>query len=314
MGKLPLEFYPEKPAPADVGQRALEAGKLGLAGGAGLGLLREVLSDKPDYLKGTLGGALLGGLGAGSLAAYQSADPFQRGSVPGQAYQSALQSALMKTVGGADVPEVAQSAMQSALTSVLTGRGRFTPEEQQSLVQQFTQSVLPTKGGWEKRIKLAGKVADQLASEQPMRAMRGLQLMTDVMPDVDIKAAAGHALERLRGGRYRKEEERAALAALGARIKQRLTSYASMSPALDELRRMKEEYATGKLTPEDFAKRVGILTGRFGPVTEEAERMRQFLREVIARPVSLRGAPDRISRLYMKSPMHGELVEKALGG
>lgn len=310
----PLEFYPEKPEPSDIGQRALEAGKLGVVGGAGLGLMRELLSDEPSYLRGTLGGALLGGLGAGSLAAYQTADPFQRGSVPGQAYQSALQTALMKTVGGADLPETAQSAMQSALTSVLTGRGRFTPEEQQSLIQQFTQSVLPTKGGWEKRIKLANKVADQLAGDRPMQAMRGLQLMADVMPDLDIKTAAQHALERLRGGRYRKGEERAALAALGTRIKQRLGEYETTVPALDELRKMKEEYAAGKLTPEDFAKRVGILTGRFGPATEEAERMRRFLQGVIARPVSLEGAPDRISRLYQRSPVHGELVEKALGG
>jgi len=314
MGELPLKFYPEKAVPGDIGQHALAAGKLGAIGGAGVGFLRELMKDDPKYLRGTLGGALIGGLGAGSLSAFQRADPFQQGGVPGQAYQAALQSALAKTVGGEDLPETAQSAMQSALTSVLTGRGRFVPEEQQALIQQFTQSVLPTRGGWEKRIKLANKVADQLTSERPMQAMRGLQLMAEVMPDMDIKTAAGHALERLRGGRYQKPEERTELAALGARIKQRLETYTSVSPALEELHKMKQEYATGKLTPEDFAKRVGILTGRFGPATEEAERVRQFLQEVIARPVSTEGGADNISKLYMESPTHGELVTRALGG
>jgi hypothetical protein len=297
---------------SDVLAKALEAGKWGAAGGAGLGALSSLVSGEGNYLRNTLAGALLGGGATGGFAAYQAADPFQRGGVAGTAYQKALERTLGETIGGSTLSEAGSAGLRDALISTLTGQGSFEPEEQSALVQQFTQSTLPTKKGWDRRIKLASKVADQLTSDNPRKAFRGLRVMAQVMPDVDMKTAAQHALQRIESGQTRLPEEISALAALGNRIRARLETYNQATPAVDSLRAMKSEFGSGKINPEEFAQRIGLLTGRFGEQTPEAQRLRQFLQQVIARPVSRTKPNSLMGRTMSEAPEVGDLVMSAL--
>jgi len=302
---------PQPEQQPDVLSSALHAGKWGAAGGAALGGIRGALKGK-DFLKNTLGGALLGALGAGGFTAYHKASPFQQGGVAGTAYQDAMQRALGEAVGGGNFSDISSGAMEQVLTSVLSGKGEFKPEQQRALVQQFTQSTLPTKKGWARRIKLADKVSSQLTSGNPRTAYRGLRVMAKVMPDTDMRTAAEHALKRIESGRMRLPEERAALAALGERMRSRLGMYHKATPALGALSEMKSQYGSGKLSNEQLAQQIGILTGRFGSKEEKAQRTRQFLQQMIARPVS-KTAPDSLMGQTMReAPDIGDLVMSAM--
>lgn len=296
---------------SDALSSALRAGKWGALGGGTLGGIRGVTTGK-DFLKNTLGGALIGALGAGGFTAYHKASPFQQGGVAGTAYQDAMQRALGEAVGGGSLGDVGSGAMQQALMSVLSGKGNFTPDQQSALVQQFTQSTLPSKKGWERRIKLADRVAAQLTSGNPRTAHRGLRVMARVMPDTDMRTAAEHALQRIEGGRTQGPEERAALASLGERMRSRLVMYRKASPALSALSGMKSQYGAGKMSNEQLSQQIGLLTGRFGSKEEKAQRMRQFLQQMIARPVAKTAPGSLMGQTMSESPEIGNLVMSAL--
>jgi len=307
-------FIPNTNSPPEQGPdvlgSALNAGKWGALGGATVGGVRGAL--KGDFLKNTLGGALLGALGAGGFTAYHKANPFQQGGVAGTAYQDAMQRALGEAVSGSPLDEVGSGAAQQALMSVLSGKGRFTPDEQSSLVQQFTQSTLPSQKGWERRISLADKVSNQLASGKPQAAYRGLKVMAQVMPDMDMRTAAEHALKRIETGRMRGPEDQAALAALGARMRSRLDMYRKATPAIGALSSMKSKYGGGKLSDEQLAQQVGILTGRFGSKDEKSQRMRTFLQQALARPVNKTAPGSLMGQTMAEAPEVGNLVMSAL--
>jgi hypothetical protein len=307
------ELSPQPPSAApDVLSRALQAGKWGALGGATLGGIRGAIKGK-DFLKNTLGGAILGALGTGGFTAYHHASPFQRGGIAGTAYQEAMQRALGEAVGGAPLSDIGSSAIQQALMSVLAGKGQFTPDQQRALVQQFTQSIIPTEKGWSRRINLAERVANQLKAGKPHRAVRGLQTMAQVIPDMDMRTAAQHALQRIKSGRFRLPEERAALAALGERMRTRLDLLRKAQPAVSALAQMKSRYGLGELSTEELAQQIGLLTGRFGAQHEKAQLMRQLLQDMISRPVQKTSPGSLIGRTMEESPELGATVMEALG-
>ena len=301
----------EQAAQPDILGSALSAGKWGALGGGALGGLRGLMRGK-GFLKNTLGGALLGALGAGGFTAFHKADPFQRGGMAGTAYQEAMQRALGEAVGGGTLSDVGSGALQQALMSVLSGKGQFTPDQQQALVQQFTQSLLPTEKGWGKRIKLGEQVSHLLSSNRPQRAYGGLRAMSKVMPDMDMRTAIQHAMQRIEAGRIRSPEERSALAALGSRMKSRLEMYRKATPAIGALGELKSQFGAGGLSSEDLAKRVGLLTGRFGAKDEKSQRMRQFLQETIARPAATRQPGNLLGSTMREAPALGDYVMSAL--
>jgi|GEM_PF-5811276 len=287
--------------------KSLGLGGVGGLAGAGLGAGKALLTGG-DILSGTLAGALKGGLGTGATAAYALANPIQRGLQLGKAYESGVQGALGRLVSGEG--DVFEGATEGALGALLAGRGRFTPEEQQSLVQQFTQSVLPSGKGWKRRIRLGERTAKKLMSRSPSAALRGLRTMRAVMPDVDMKAAVEHAIQRIEAGQLRTPEQRMALAALGRRISNRLNIYRQAAPQLEGLAKLKRDFARGKMSALDFSQRVGLLTGRFGGNREEIARMRKFLQEVIARPVKGKGNP--LMDLYANDPDIARMMDLAI--
>jgi hypothetical protein len=298
-----IEFDPK--SDPNLLAKALTLGVPGAAIGGILGAGKAVLGGG-DLLRSTLAGALTGGAGVGGTTAYLLADPIQRGLVLGQAYEAGLGGALENLMKG---KSALGGATQSALQSILSGRGRFTPEEKKSLIQQFTQTTLPSAKGWNRRIRLAQKTAQQLMGRNPARAIRGLKVMQAVMPDVDTRAAVQHAIKRISSGQVRSPHEKQALGALGRRILNRLNIYRQAAPQLSRLADLKRQFARGEMSAADFAARIGLLTGRFGGTREEVARMRQFLQEVAARPVGAKGSP--LTDLYVQDPDIAALYEKA---
>jgi len=306
--KLDIPGAGASKTPGELLQSGTQWAPHGLIGGALLGGAKSLLSGG-DFLSDTLSSALLGALGAGGTKAYLEADPFQRGGVTGQALQSAALGAGKSMLSGEDMSEAGISGLQSGLQSLLSGKGRFTPEDRKALIQQFTQSVLPTEKGWGRRGELMKRVGRALQSKDPRVAMPGLKRLTQV-GNMDVSTAAKHAIERLMGGRFRAPEERTALGALGQRITGGLSEHAELTPILEKLRGLKEEYASGKLDPEGFAKRVGILTGRFGDQSEEANRARQAIQQVLAQQIPRQRMSSTEARAF-STPGMGELIQKA---
>lgn len=287
--------------------KSLAFGGLGTLGGGLYGLGKSILGGE-DPFKGTLASALKGGLGTGATAAYALANPLQRGMVLGSAYESGLNKALQQMISGRG--NAFGAATEGALESILSGRGRFTPEEKQSLIQQFTQSALPSSKGWQRRIKLGEQTARKLLGRNPSAALRGLKVMQTVMPDMDMRTAVQHAIDRITSGQLRTPVERMALSALGRRIYNRLNIYRQAAPQLKRLASLRKNYSTGGMRADEFAKRVGLLTGRFGGNREEVARMRQFLQEIIARPVGQ--DKSEIGKLYASNPEVASLMQLAM--
>jgi hypothetical protein len=291
-------------------QQALRVGKYGAGAGAGLGALHSILGGG-DFLRETLAGALLGGVGSGAAQQYATMDPFQRGGVGGQALEAGGKALAQSVIGGEPLSGAAADALTAAAASVLSGRGRFTPEQQQALIQQFTGSVFPTAGGWQRRLDLAKRVAQTLQGEQPSLAYQDIQTLQRVMPGAQMRGILSNIVERLRGGRFQTPEQKQEIAALGRSISERLARYRQVTPILGAMRRLKEGYAGGRISPETYSKHLGLISGRFGAKTPEAQRLRSFIQEVIARPAP--ALPTSVAgEMRMRDPEIGRLVARAL--
>jgi hypothetical protein len=137
--------------------------------------------------------------------------------------------------------------------------------------------------------------------------------VAQIIPDMDMRTAAQHALQRIKAGRFHLPEERAALAALGERIRTRLDLLRKAKPAVSALAQMKSRYGLGELSTEELAQQIGLLTGRFGAQHEQAQHMRQLLQDMISRPVPKTSPGSLIGRTMEESPELGAAVMEALG-
>lgn len=306
----PLGVAEPVPSKSTALMAALKGAIPGAIAGGGLGALRAGLGGAGDYLRQTLAGALLGGVGTGGATYLSKAGPFARGGMGAKALESGGEEMTKAMLTGASIPSAAARSVAAGTRSLLTGRGRFTPEQQEALVQQFLQSTLPTTVGWQKRIGLARKTVGQLGADRPRRALRGLRTLGKVAPDAATQALVGDAIERLTGGRFRGGEQQQALGALSQGLGRRADLYEKILPTLQELHKLKQRYAGKEIAFPELSKRFGIVTGRFGRSGAEAERLRSFIREIIARPVSAKPT-TAIERATMETPQLGELLESA---
>jgi hypothetical protein len=292
-------------------QRALRTGGWGALAGAGVGALRAGLSADKEYLRDTLAGALLGGLGAGATQYISEADPFTRGGAPAKSFEAAKQRFLttMLAEPTASPREAAQEALQTGLAEYLSGKHEFTPEEQKALSQQFIKAKLPTGAGWRKRIDLAQQATTKLQAT-PRAAATQLALLQKVAPDPEMQEYAGEALARLRSGAAATPEGRHALATLAQAIQGKLPEYHKATNVLDALNVMKETYGKGALTEEAVAKNLGLVTGRFGSESEEAAKTRKLVQQILASPVVTH--PTDPYAKALAEPELGSLVERAM--
>lgn len=298
----------------ELATEAAPATAIGAGAGGIYGLIESALTGK-DYLSNTLAKALLGASTAGTSKAYAEADPFQRGGVAGRAYGEALRGGVGDLLSGGSMEDAAFSGTRSALISALLGRGSMQPEQSKSLVQQITQSKIPSVGGWKKRISKASEVAQKLKSGSPRMALAGLKLMTRIMPDMDMRSAAQHGIKLIQSGQKLTPELRNALAALGKRIESGLGTYREATPAFGRLQQLLADYSKGSIDSEELAKNMGLFTGKYGPQTPEAKRYRNFILQALARPVG-GGKPSSktlLGRTGEKSPQLASLVMSALG-
>jgi hypothetical protein len=315
---VPKETEPDsqdqQPAFVDKLQEAAKkGGGIGALAGAGLGALRAALSGEGGYLKNTLAGALMGGgIGTGTSYLAQT-DPFTQGSPIAKAFEAAK----AQVFGGAADPqkstgEIAGQALMTGAGELLSGKHEFTPKEQKALVQQFVKTKTPSVRGWQRRINLANEAIQELQTN-PAGAIDELQTLVRVAPDVEMRQYAGEALANIRSGRYTKPEQLNALAATAQQMGRRLRDYQQASGAIEALNKLKERYGAGQVNPETLAKNLGLLTGRFGPETEEAKSMRGFLQEVLARPVHTHRPSPYPESVATSAPDVFSLIQKARG-
>lgn len=292
-------------------KRALRYGKWGALGGAGLGALRSAMvpSEDRSYLRDTLAGALIGGLLAGGTGYGTAKGPFWRGGTAGKALEAGRQAALQSAADPEATPsEVAGRALVQAVNSAISGEGEFGPEQQQALVSQLVKSQVPSSGGWRRRVNLLESAAQALQTE-PEAAVDALQALQTVAPDPESQQLAGEAIRHIRSGRSDPNTANA-LAAIGRTLQDKTRLYQRATHTIDALNLMKEQYASRQLTPEEVAKNVGLLTGRFGSTTPQAQQLRQLVLQSIARPVrvepespypSMQGASSELARLIRRA-------------
>jgi hypothetical protein len=294
-------------------ERAGRSGLVGAAAGAGLGALRAGLSkdENKSYLRDTLAGALLGGLGAGGASYISEGGPFARGGAPAKSFSAARQKYMDTLLSRPDVSpgEAGREALQTGLYEYLSGKHEFTPQQQKALTQQFVKARVPTGGGWRRRINLAQQAVTGLMS-QPRTAARQLALLQKAAPDPEMKMLAGEALARLRSGGASSPEGRHALATVARSMQGRLPGYHKATNVLDALNVMKEMYGKGTIGGEDVAKNLGLITGRFGAETPEAEQTRQLVQQILANPIRLHSKSPYSQAAAM--PGIGPLIERAM--
>jgi len=268
-------------------RQALSAGKYGAITGASLGLLRSLTAPEGqrDYLKNTLAGALIGGVGAGGVSYLSSGDPWSKASPAAKSFEAGQEEA-QKGLADPNVEptDAVRRGLYTGLTEWLSGKHEFTPEEQKALVQQLVKAKVPTGAGWRKRVTLAEQAVQQLQSN-PSAALPSLVTLQRVVPDTETRAYINEAIADIRSGRAQTPEGLNALASIGRAIQERIGSHRDATQVIDALNMMKEMYGSGQLSPADVAKNVGLVTGRFGSKSESAERVRQLLQEAFARPV-----------------------------
>lgn len=276
----------------------------------GVGGVSALLGGLGSLLTGgnPLSSAAKYGLGGAGTAAYALADPFQRGGMLGKAFESGAGGALQGLMTGGDA---SSGALQGAMTSLISGKGRFTPEEQKSLAQQFVQSVIPSVRGWRKRITDAERASRQLMGRNPASAMPMLKKLIKVLPDVQSKASISHAMKMISSGNIVTPNERNALGSIGRFLLGHLNIHKQLTPQLDTLAKLKQMFAAGKLSTEDIAKRMGLVAGRFGSSREEVQRMRNFMQQVFARPVQGKG---ELAGLFSQDPEVAAMMSKAMSG
>ena len=297
--------------------RLRRAGRVGLTGavaGAGLGALRAALfgGENKRYLRDTLAGAMLGGLGTGASSYLAESGPFTRGSAPAKSYEAARQRFMntMLTAPGTTPSNAAREALQTGLTEYLSGKHEFRPQEQQALAQQFIKARVPTGGGWRRRVNLLQRAITRLQSS-PGAAAKQLALMQKVAPDPETRTYAAEALARIRSGAAAAPEGRHGLATLAQALQTRLPEYRKATNVVDALNVMKEMYGKGKLSEADIAKNLGVITGRFGSTSGQAERTRRLIQQMLASPVATH--PKAPYARAAASPQISSLIERAMG-
>lgn len=264
---------------------ALGAGKWGAIIGGGLGALRAAMAPKEErnYLRDTLAGALLGAVGAGGTAYLARSSPFARGGAGAKGFEAGKAVALARMLQdpSATPTDVARESVSAALGEILSGRHEFGPEEQQALVQQFVKAKVPTSTGWRRRIDLADRAIRALVAS-PETALPALKTLERVAPDPEMRAYATEARGRIETGRAATPEGRHALATFGRMMADKVKDYRTATHTIDALNVMKELYGRGEILPTDVAKNIGLITGRFGPATASAEKIRRIVQSSIS--------------------------------
>jgi len=304
--------YEKKPAVKNRLGTAVSGGKLGLVGGLSAGLMKSLMSPpgQKNYLRNTMAGALLGG-GAGALGGYiAGGDPFQRGSAGAKSFETGKEHLMERLLDPRVRPgEALSSSIMTGLSDYMSGKHEFGPEQQRALVQQFAKGYVPTTHGWRRRVQLADRAVQQLRSD-PMSAAQSLVTLQKVAPDPGMRQFASEALARIRSGRATTPEGANAMATIAQQMENSGKTYKDATSVIDAMNIMKEMYGAGQLNESEMAKNLGLISGRFGGQSAEAEKLRQLLQHSMARPVATaprapykdisRGTPG-LSRLLRKA-------------
>lgn len=295
--------------------KTLDGAQLGAMGGLSAGLMRALMAPKDQprsYLKNTLAGALLGAA-AGGLSGYiAGGDPFQQGSAAAKSYEAGKGQLMERLMDPNTNPgEALSGAVMTGLSEYMSGKHEFGPEQQKALIQQFTKGYVPTTHGWRRRVKLADSAINSLRAD-PMTAAQSLVTLQKVAPDPEMRQFAAEALARIRSGRATTPEGTNAMAAIAQQMENVGKTYKDATSVVDAMNVMKEMYGSGQLNEEEMAKNLGLISGRFGAKTDEAERLRQMIQHAMAKPIDI--APKAPYKDIPRggSPALFSLVRKAM--
>lgn len=292
---------------------AISGGKMGLIGGASAGLMKALMSpsDERHYLRDTLAGALLG-TGVGGVGGYiAGGDPFQRGSAAAKSFETGREHLMERLMTpGARPGEALSGAILTGLSDYMSGKHEFGPEQQKALVQQFAKGYIPTTHGWRRRVRLADQAIKQLRTD-PMSAASALVTLQKVAPDPEMRQFASEALARIRSGRAVTPEGVNALATIAQQMENIGQRYKDATSVVDAMNIMKEMYGSGQLDEAEMAKNLGLISGRFGAKSREAESLRQLIQSAMARPISIEPrAPYK--DITVGTPALSQLVRRAM--
>jgi ABC-type molybdenum transport system ATPase subunit/photorepair protein PhrA len=76
------------------------------------------------------------------------------------------------------------------------------------------------------------------------------------------------------------------MATLAQQMENAAKQYKEATPVVDAMNVMKEMYGAGQLSEEEMAKNLGLISGRFGAQTPEAESLRTLVQSILARPIA----------------------------
>ena len=252
--------------------RILSSGTTGAMIGGGVGALRNLLAGRrseqtiPGYLRNTLAGALIGGVGGGGAEAIGLLKPWHQATPLASAIGSVGETSkeLM-----ADPTQLAGSRqdlmglyMRRAIEAAALAKGDLTPEEQTEFANKMLTSKLPTSRGFRNRIDHLRNIADQLKGGG-MGAGYNIATAKRFIRDPQTRALLDQAQQTLRAGGMWHPEQSQLLAGLGKRISERIPAYGQTAQMIEELQDTRKQYTAGDFSEQDAARRMADAMGRF---------------------------------------------------
>jgi hypothetical protein len=100
-----------------------------------------------------------------------------------------------------------------------------------------------------------------------------------------MQMLAADAIAKIRSGTTQTPEGINALASVAREMANKARLYRTAIGTMDALNIMKELHGSGRISEEDVAKNIGLVTGRFGAKSPTADALRQLVQESLAHEV-----------------------------
>ena len=281
-------FMQEAPEKLNRVRSLLGSGLAGAGVGAALGAGRQAIFGKKkrvkDYLRDTLAGALIGGLTTTGFKAIRGLEPWQQEAPLAQAVSS-VRGTTEDLFNNPSALTGSSSALlgkyvTNARKAMSNARGDIQPEEQEDLTDKLLTLEAPTASGWSNRVNLLRRISSNMAKGSV--SGYDVAIAKTFVRDPRVKRLLDRAEELSRSGNAQSPENQQILSAIGRRMTDELGVYDRAGSAFNAIRQLRSAYGTGSLSSTDVARRLGVLTGRFGGGDE---RVRDLVQNVLDKPL-----------------------------
>jgi hypothetical protein len=230
-------------------------GAIGALIGGGIGAGKTLLSPPtsrrkgktPDYLRNTLAGALIGGVGGGGLKALGAMEPWEREQPMAKAWEAVgttadeikSNPALLLTASPNELLDRLKGNVSRAMEGA---KGDVTPTEQQDMTDYLLTANLPSSEGFKNRVSHLENLVGQLAQGGGTDTLYNLAVARKFTADPQTSAMLAQAEKTIK-----------AMGQAG--------------------RPLSDLQTKGQMSELDVARRVGLLTGRFGKGNTDVRSM-----------------------------------------